>query len=167
MDAIEPGTHQSLRTLRGGSPSTGPARAGLPLAIKDVYLQPDCRLLLDSQMRSPLAVTTLHHAATRVVTWRAASCTPTARRRAEQEVHALKRHSMAGSMGRVGAADHNAAIESFFSLLQKSVLDRQIWNPREELRIAIVRWIERTCHRRRRQTSLGRTLRGPLADRAG
>ncbi|MDN6241274.1 MAG: hypothetical protein L0J51_08840, partial [Corynebacterium variabile] len=27
---------------------------------------------------------------------------------------------------------------------------------REELRIAIVTWIERTCHRRRRQARLGR-----------
>jgi transposase InsO family protein len=30
------------------------------------------------------------------------------------------------------------------------------WDTREELRIAIVTWIERTYHRRRRQTGLGR-----------
>ena len=59
-------------------------------------------------------------------------------------------------MGRVGAAGDNAAMESFFSLLQKNVLDRQTWATREELRIAIVTWIERTYHRRRRQDSLGR-----------
>lgn len=47
-------------------------------------------------------------------------------------------------------------MESFFSLLQKSVLDRQAWATREELRIAIVTWIERTYHRRRRPASLGR-----------
>ena len=59
-------------------------------------------------------------------------------------------------MGRVGAAGDNAAMESFFSLLQKNVLDRRVWSTREELRIAIVTWIERTYHRRRRQSGLGR-----------
>ena len=62
---------------------------------------------------------------------------------------------MAGSIGRVGAAGDNAAMESFLSLLQKNVLDRRVWATREALRIAIVTWIERTYHRRRRQTSLG------------
>lgn len=33
---------------------------------------------------------------------------------------------------------------------------RRRWSTREELRIAIVTWIERTYHRRRRQTGLGR-----------
>ena len=59
-------------------------------------------------------------------------------------------------MGRVGAAGDNAAMESFFALLQKNVLDRQSWATQEELRIAIVTWIERTYHRRRRQDRLGR-----------
>ena len=35
------------------------------------------------------------------------------------------------------------------------VLDRRRWNTREELRIAIVTWIERTYHRRR-EVGLGR-----------
>ena len=69
---------------------------------------------------------------------------------------ALNRHRMVGSMGRVGAAGDNAAMESFFSLLQKNVLNRRVWDTREELRIAIVTWIERTYHRRRRQDALGR-----------
>ena len=51
---------------------------------------------------------------------------------------------------------NNAAMESFFSLLQKNVLDRRRWDTREELRIAIITWIERTYHRRRRQAALGR-----------
>ncbi|MBE1464153.1 transposase InsO family protein [Kibdelosporangium phytohabitans] len=59
-------------------------------------------------------------------------------------------------MGRVGAAGDNAAMESFFALLQNNVLNRRTWNTREELRIAIVTWIERTYHRRRRQAALGR-----------
>lgn len=59
-------------------------------------------------------------------------------------------------MGQVGAAGDNAAMESFFSLLQKNVLDRKRWRTRDELRIAIITWIERTYHRRRRQARLGR-----------
>jgi putative transposase len=47
-------------------------------------------------------------------------------------------------------------MESFFSLLQKNVLDGRVWNTREELRIAIIRWIEETYHLRRRQAGLGR-----------
>ncbi len=48
------------------------------------------------------------------------------------------------------------AMESFFALLQKNVLDRRTWSTREELPIATVTWIERTYHRRRRQDGLGR-----------
>lgn len=46
--------------------------------------------------------------------------------------------------------------QSFFALLQKNVLDRRTWTTREQLRIAMVTWIERTYHRRRRQRRLGR-----------
>jgi putative transposase len=59
-------------------------------------------------------------------------------------------------MGRVGAAGDNAAMESFFALVQNNVLNRHTWATREELRIAVVTWIERTYHRRRRQEALGR-----------
>ncbi|MFF3215421.1 IS3 family transposase [Streptomyces sp. NPDC002886] len=74
----------------------------------------------------------------------------------EQFVRALDRHRMAGSIGRVRAAGDNAVMESFFSLLKKNVLDRRTWATRQELRIAIVTWIDRTYQRRRRQASLGR-----------
>jgi transposase InsO family protein len=63
---------------------------------------------------------------------------------------------MVGSMGQVGSAGDNAAMELFFALLQKNVLNTKRWGTREELRIAIVTWIERTYHRRRRQVTLGR-----------
>jgi putative transposase len=63
---------------------------------------------------------------------------------------------MVGSMGQVGLAGDNAAMESFFALLQKNVLNTKRWETRKELRIAIVTWIERTYHRRRRQAALGR-----------
>lgn len=59
-------------------------------------------------------------------------------------------------MGQVASAGDNAAMESFFSLLQKNVLNRQRWATRAELRLAIITWIERTYHRRRRQDRLGR-----------
>ncbi len=76
--------------------------------------------------------------------------------RARKVHRALARHQMVGSMGKVGSAGDNAAMESFFALVQKNVLDRQRWTTREQLRIAIVTWIERTYHRRRRQAGLGR-----------
>ncbi len=76
--------------------------------------------------------------------------------RSRKLVRALNRYAMVGSMGRVGAAGDNAAMESLFSLLQKNVLNRRSWATRQELRIAIVTWIEKTYHRRRRQDSLER-----------
>jgi putative transposase len=69
---------------------------------------------------------------------------------------ALANASLNGSMGRVGACQDNAAMESFFSLLQKNVLNTKRWDTREQLRIEIIWWIERTYHRRRRQRRLGR-----------
>ena len=59
-------------------------------------------------------------------------------------------------MGQVGACADNAAMESVFSLLQKNALDRQQWQTRQELRLAIVHWIEATYHRKRRQRGLGK-----------
>lgn len=76
--------------------------------------------------------------------------------RATVFVKALKHAKLRGSMGRVAACADNAAMESFFSLVQKNVLNRKRWDTREELRLAIVTWIETTYHRRRRQRGLGR-----------
>lgn len=76
--------------------------------------------------------------------------------RSHRYVRALSNAQARGSMGRVGTCADNAAMESFFSLLQKNVLNRRRWSTREELRLAIVTWIERTYHRRRRQQTLGR-----------
>src|SRR5690606_18395279 len=71
-------------------------------------------------------------------------------------VHQLNRRDMAEPVGHVGASADNAAIVKLFSLPQQNIHDRRVWNIREELRIAIVAWIERTYHRRRRQAALGR-----------
>jgi putative transposase len=46
-------------------------------------------------------------------------------------------------MGRVGAAEGNAAMESFFATMQKNVLVRRRWDSRNQLRLAIIHWIER------------------------
>ena len=59
-------------------------------------------------------------------------------------------------MGCVASAGDKAAMESLFALLQKNVLNRQTWQSREELHLAIVTWIERTYHRCRRQRALGK-----------
>ncbi len=113
---------------------------------------------IDSRMKSSLAVRALEN----VVQMRGdvAGCVVHSDRgsqfRSRKFLRALTRHRMVGSMGRVAAAGDNAAMESFFSLLQKNVLDRRSWTTREQLRIAIVTWIERTYHRRRRQAALGR-----------
>jgi putative transposase len=61
-----------------------------------------------------------------------------------------------GSMGRVAAAGDNAAMESFHSLLQKNVLNRKRWRTRAELRYEVIRWIEHTYNRQRRQRALGK-----------
>jgi len=127
-------------------------------AIKDIYSNRIVGYSIDSRMKSRLAVAALNHAIARRDD--VAGCVLHTDRgsqfRSRKFVHALNRRSMVGSMGRVGAAGDNAAMESFFSLLQKNVLDRRVWDTREDLRIAIVRWIERTYHRRRRQAALGR-----------
>ena len=127
-------------------------------AIKDAYSNRIVGYSIDSRMKSRIAVSALNNAVAR--RGDVAGCVLHTDRgsqfRSRKLVGALNRHHMVGSMGRVGAAGDNAAMESFFSLLQKNVLDRRSWATRQELRIAIVTWIERTYHRRRRQAALGR-----------
>ena len=76
--------------------------------------------------------------------------------RSRKFLRALARHHLVGSMGGVASCGDNAAMESFFSLLRKNILDRRSWASQEELCIAIVIWIERTYRRRSRQVRLGR-----------
>ncbi|WP_130447052.1 IS3 family transposase [Kribbella rubisoli] len=127
-------------------------------AVKDVYSNRIVGYSIDSRMKSRLAVAALNNAVARrdEVTGCVLHTDRGSQFRSRKFVHALARHGLAGSMGRVGAAGDNAAMESFFALLQKNVLDRRTWSTRDELRIAIVGWIERTYHRRRRQAALGR-----------
>ena len=127
-------------------------------AIKDAYSNRIVGYSISDRMKSRLAVAALNNAVARrgEVTGCVVHSDRGSQFRSREFVHALNRHGLVGSMGRVGAAGDNAAMESFFALLQKNVLDRRSWATCEELRIAVVRWIERTYHRRRRQSGLGR-----------
>lgn len=132
-------------------------------AIKDVYSNRIVGYAMDSRMKSSLAVTALDVAVARrsntslgPVAGSVVHSDRGSQFRSRRFVSALKRHGLVGSMGRVGAAGDNAAMESFFALLQKNVLNRKRWATRDELRLAIIKWIERTYHQRRRQDRLGR-----------
>lgn len=69
--------------------------------------------------------------------------------------HRLRTAGLLGSMGRVGSAYDNAMMESFFSTLQRELLDRTQWATRNELASAIFEWIEAWYNPRRRHTSIG------------
>ena len=131
-------------------------------AVKDVWSNRLVGYSISSRMKARLAVQALEHA----VDTRAragvdvAGCVVHSDRgsqfRSRKYLRALSRHDLLGSMGQVGSSADNAAMESFFALLQKNVLDRRTWDTRDQLRIAIVTWTERTYHRRRRQARLGK-----------
>jgi putative transposase len=126
-------------------------------AIKDVRSNRIVGYSIDSRMKSRLSVTAVRNAVAR--RGDVAGCVLHTDRgsqfRSRKFVRALNQHHLVGSMGRVGAAGDNAAMESFFGL-QNNVLNRRTWPTRQHLRTAIVTWIERTYHRRRRQRSLTR-----------
>ena len=126
-------------------------------AIKDVYSNRIVGYSIDSRMKASLAVSALRMAITRRDP--AGTVVHSDRGiqfRSKKFVRVLANNGLVGSMGRVGACGDNAAMESFFSLLQNNVLDSRRWATREDLRLAIVTWIERTYHRRRRQRRLGK-----------
>ncbi len=127
-------------------------------AIKDVYSNRIVGYSISDRMKSRIAVNALASAVGR--RGDVAGCVVHSDRgsqfRSRKVLAELARHDLVGSMGQVASAGDNAAMESFFSLLQKNVLNRRRWATRDDLRIAIVTWIERTYHRRRRQARLGR-----------
>lgn len=108
-------------------------------AIKDVYPNRTVGYSIDSPMKASLAFAALHHAIAR----KDAQGTLIRSDRGSQFrsnafVRTLGTNGLKGPRGRVGACAENAAIESFFALLQKNVLDRQRWTTRANLRLAIV-----------------------------
>jgi transposase InsO family protein len=126
-------------------------------AIKDCYSNKIVGYSIDSHMRASLAVSALRNAITlRDPDGVVVHSDRGAQFRSDAYRRVLRAHGLTGSMGRVGACGDNAAMESFFSLLQKNILDTRRWRTREELRLAIVSWIETKYHRKRRQRALGK-----------
>lgn len=126
-------------------------------AVKDVFSNRIVGYATDSRMTAQLAVRALHHA----VALRGPGATVVhsdrgSQFRAHVYLKALASFGLRGSMGRVAACADNAPMESFYSLLQKNVLNSKSWATRAELHLAIVHWIESTYNRRRRQRALGR-----------
>jgi len=126
-------------------------------AVKDVYSNRIVGYSIDSRMTAHLAVSALRHAVRlRDLKGTVVHSDRGSHFRFNAFLSALNLHGLVGSMGRVGACADNASMESFFSLLQKNVLNQQRWATREELRLAMVVWIEKKYHRSRRQRALGR-----------
>ncbi len=69
--------------------------------------------------------------------------------------HRLRTAGLLGSMGRVASSVDNTMIESFFSTLQRELLDTRRWESRAKLGSAIFEWIEAWYNPRRRHTALG------------
>lgn len=108
-------------------------------AVKDVFSNRIVGYSIGDRMKASLAVTALNNTVAR--RGDVLGCIVHSDRgsqfRSRKFVHTLHWHNMTGSMGRVGAAGDNPAMESFFSLLQKNVLNQRRWVIRDELRIAI------------------------------
>ena len=172
--ATRPGTPSHDDLVRRDLTPDGPTRLWLPdttehrtaegklylAAIKDVFSNRIVGWAIDERMKARLVVAAVEMAVARR-DGEVAGCLFHSDRgsqfRARKVHRALARHGMVGSMGKVGSAGDNAAMESFFALLQRNVLDRRArWDSRDDLRIEIVTWIERTYHHRRRQARLGR-----------
>ena len=92
-------------------------------AIKDVCSNRIVGYSIDERMKARLAVAAINNAVAR--RGDVAGCifhTDRGSQFRSRKVHrALSRHNMVGSMGQVGSAGDNAAMESFFALLQKNV----------------------------------------------
>lgn len=69
--------------------------------------------------------------------------------------HRLREAGLLGSMGRVASSVDNTMMESFWSTMQRELLDRKTWRTREELGAAIFEWIEAWYNPTRRHTSIG------------
>ncbi|MTD15139.1 IS3 family transposase [Nakamurella sp. YIM 132087] len=69
--------------------------------------------------------------------------------------HRLREAGLLGSMGRVASSVDNTMMESFWSSMQRELLDRQHWHTRQELGTAIFEWIEAWYNPRRRHSGIG------------
>jgi putative transposase len=67
----------------------------------------------------------------------------------------LRGAGILGSMGSIGDAYDNAMAESFFSTLQRELLDQHRWQTRRQLALAVFEWNEGWYNPRRRHSSIG------------
>lgn len=128
-------------------------------AVKDVFSNRIVGYAIDERMTALLAVSALRQAIARRQPPHGTVVVHSDRGsqfRSRPFRAVLTAAGLTGSMGRVASAGDNAAMESFFALLQTNVLDRRRWRTRDELRYAIIRWIEHTYNRQRRQRALGK-----------
>lgn len=68
--------------------------------------------------------------------------------------HRLRAAGLLGSMGRVASSVEDTMIESFWSTMQRELLDRQHWTTRDQLVSAIFEWIEALYNPTRRHSAL-------------
>lgn len=127
-------------------------------AVKDVFSGRIVGYSISHRMKARLAVDALTDAVHRrgLPTGVTVHSDRGSQFRSRRYRRALRLFGLRGSMGRVASAADNAAMESFFARLQKNVLNQQAWAAREQLRLAIVHWIEARYHRKRRQRRLGK-----------
>lgn len=126
-------------------------------AIKDVYSNKIVGYSIDTRMKASLARAAMRNAiALRAPSGTVCHSDRGGQFRAKKTQRLLADHGLIGSMGRSYGAGDNASMESFFSLLQKNVLNTRRWDTREQLRLAMVTWIETKYNRRRRQRRLGK-----------
>lgn len=126
-------------------------------AIKDVFSNKIVGYSIDIRMKGSLARAAMRNAiALRSPVGTVCHSDRGGQFRAKRTQRLLANNGLVGSMGRSYGAGDNASMESFFALLQKNVLDTRRWETREELRLAMVTWIETKYNRRRRQRGLGK-----------
>lgn len=58
-------------------------------------------------------------------------------------------------MGRVASSVDNGLMESFWSTMQRELLDQRSWQSRDELGQAIFEWIEAWYNPKRRHSGIG------------
>ena len=135
-----------------------PTRAGKVYccAVEDVFTRQVVGWSIADHMRSDLVVDALQMA-----TWRRRPQAGTVVHsdRGSQYTswvfgHRLRQAGLLGSMGRVASSVDNSMIESFWSTMQRELLDTRTWDTPEQLGSAIFEWIEAWYNPRRRHTAL-------------
>lgn len=68
--------------------------------------------------------------------------------------HRLRAARLLGSMGRIASSVDNTLVESFWSTMQRELLDTHDWDTPDQMSAAIVEWIGARYNPRRRHTML-------------